>query len=120
MIKFQLLLLQTLWFFLQIIRELNHSYPNLFNAGDEEIDEKGERSSKEISITEEDSSGETNSEFSQKWNWICWIDRVSEVTRLNWHQVYDMQIQEFLNIICYLLDKGKEEKRQIDLWKAKH
>jgi hypothetical protein len=31
-----------------------------------------------------------------------------------------MQIQEFLNIICYLLDKGKEEKRQIDLWKAKH
>lgn len=57
--------------FLQIIRELNHSYPNLFNAGDEEIDEKGERSSKEISITEEDSSSETNSEFSQKWNWIC-------------------------------------------------
>lgn len=40
MIEFQLLLLQTLWFFLQIIRELNHSYPNLFNAGDEEIDEK--------------------------------------------------------------------------------
>lgn len=26
--------------FLQIIRELNSSYPNLFNAGDEEIDEK--------------------------------------------------------------------------------
>lgn len=105
---------------MQSISRINGQYPNLFNKGDEEDAEEGERSSEEVSIKEDDRSVSENSEFGAKWNWVCWIDRVSEVTRLNWHQVYDMYIQEFLNIICYLIDKGNEEKRQIEEWKRRH
>nr|DAH83136.1 MAG TPA: hypothetical protein [Bacteriophage sp.] len=28
--------------------------------------------------------------------------------------IYDMQIKEFLNIICYVIDKANEENRQIE------
>jgi hypothetical protein len=31
-----------------------------------------------------------------------------------------MQIKEFLNIICYVIDKANEENRQIEEWKRKH
>jgi hypothetical protein len=33
---------------------------------------------------------------------------------MNWHQVYNLNIKEFLNIICYLIDKSQEESRKID------
>lgn len=39
---------------------------------------------------------------------------------MSWHQIYDMQIKEFLNTICYIIDKANEEHRQIEEWKRKH
>lgn len=105
---------------MSIIQKLNGSYPNLFNKRDEEDVEEGEGLEGEISLKEDVSSNEEYGGFASKWNWISWVDRISEVTRLNWYQVYDMQINEFLNIMCYIIDKTAEEKRQIEEWKRKH
>lgn len=48
------------------------------------------------------------------------VDAVSEVTRLNWHEVLEMSVIEFLNINCYLRDKNNYEKEQMEKWKARH
>lgn len=109
-----------MFFFCKLIATINSEYPSLFGKRDEEeIEENKEQIRKEKDSKESDTD-ETVTPFTQKWSWIIWIDKVSEVTKFNWHQVYDMQIKEFLNTICYVIDKANEENRQIEEWKRKH
>ena len=46
------------------------------------------------------------------------MDRVSEITRLTWPEVYSMAIIETLNIYSYALDKAAEERRQLKGFKG--
>ena len=39
---------------------------------------------------------------------------------ISWFDVYKIQIIVFLNVVCFLIDKSNEEKRQIEEWKRKH
>lgn len=47
------------------------------------------------------------------------MDCVSETTRLDWHQVWDMGVTEFFNIVSYSRDKAEHERQQIEKWKQK-
>lgn len=107
-------------FFCKLIASINAEYPTLFGKGDEEETKENQGQTGKEETSEELNTDETINPFTQKWSWIIWIDKVSEVTRFNWHQIYDMQIKEFLNIICYVIDKANEENRQIEEWKRKH
>jgi hypothetical protein len=76
---------------------------------DDDLEEGGE---------EETSGGD--SEFGIRWKWIATVDRVSETIRDSWEKVFDMNIYEFFNVLCYSIDKANEEKRQLEMWKRKH
>ena len=71
-------------------------------------DEEGEDGEGEGS--EESTTGNT---FSNSWGWIYQVDIVSETVRASWEVVLNMNIIEFLNILCYIKDKKEEEKRQM-------
>lgn len=40
--------------------------------------------------------------------------------RVSWAYVFKMGALEFLNIICYCVDKAEDQKRQIEKWKKEN
>ena len=48
------------------------------------------------------------------------IDRASETMRVPWNDIWGMSVISWLNVICYSIDKGEEQKRQIEAWKHKN
>lgn len=37
--------------------------------------------------------------------------------RISWDDAFKMPVLEFLNIICYRMDKAEEQKKEIERWK---
>lgn len=48
------------------------------------------------------------------------VDAISELTRQPWDSVWNMDVIEFLNLICYREDKLNEQKKQIEKWRRTH
>jgi hypothetical protein len=44
---------------------------------------------------------------------------VSDCVHENWGTVFKMNVLEFLNIICFILDDAREEKRRQDEYKRR-
>lgn len=107
------------FFFSSLVKQINAGYPSLFPKPDEEDLQEGEGSSKEGGDNESDGADEVNS-FSGKWGWVIWISQVSHEMGISWFDVYKTQVVVFLNVVCFLIDKSNEEKRQIEQWKKKH
>lgn len=51
------------------------------------------------------------------FEWLALIDNVSNLTRDKWDDVFQKNIYEFFNLLAYLKDKNKREKKQIERWK---
>ena len=64
-------------------------------------------------VEDEKSRGDAEG-FGNKWTWQYMVDNVAHLTNLNFYQVYDMNITEFLNYCCYLQDKHNWEKSERD------
>lgn len=58
--------------------------------------------------------------FQRKWGWVAQVDAISELTRQPWDSVWNMDVIEFLNLICYREDKLNEQKKQIEKWRRTH
>ena len=58
--------------------------------------------------------------FTQKWGWLRLVDMVSEATRDRWSSVFEMTAIEFLNIVCYTIDKREKDKEDQEQWKRTH
>ena len=54
------------------------------------------------------------------FNWLLLINRVSDRTKLNWTQVWDMNIYLFLNYLQFDMEYRKWEERELRLWKERH
>jgi hypothetical protein len=48
------------------------------------------------------------------------IKAVSDLTKLNWDQVWQMNAYEFFNYLSFYVENNKYEENQINLWKARH
>lgn len=48
------------------------------------------------------------------------MDKVSETIREPWQIVFDMGVVEFLNILCYSMDKAEFERKKIKEWQKKN
>ena len=55
-------------------------------------------------------------EYQKRWGWQSVVDSISEKRRITWEQVYDMNIIEFLNMMCYIKDSSELERLQRDEW----
>ena len=58
--------------------------------------------------------------YSRKWGWLAMVSTVSETTRLNWNQVFELTVIEFLNIASFAKDTAEREKQQIEQWKRRN
>lgn len=47
------------------------------------------------------------------------IEQVSDLTKETWDNVFQMNVVEFLNIMCYIKDKKAMEKNEIDKFKRR-
>lgn len=97
-------------FFTQAVANYNKRYSTLFGL---ETEEDGKEDA--TGTENEDERSEGNAEgFGNKWTWQYMVDNVAHLTNLNFYQVYDMNITEFLNYCCYLQDKHNWEKSERD------
>ena len=102
-------------FFSNSLSQFNKRYSNLFGIEDEEKIEEGKDGGREDD--DDGDSEETRNAYQDKWGWIESVDTVSETIREPWSVVFKMNIVEFLNILCYIKDRGDERKRQMQKYK---
>ena len=109
-----MLFVRTLIFFLKAVGNLHSQYPGIFGEILEEDSQEGEESnSKE---TDDQADNQTKNAF----QWLEWIDAVSERQRISWPEVYNLTIVEFLNTISYIIYKNNKEKEQIKQFQKSH
>jgi hypothetical protein len=39
---------------------------------------------------------------------------------MSWTEVWQMDVVEFLNILCYRIDKAENRKQELERWKRTH
>lgn len=108
-------------FFSKEISGINKTYAALFGHEDED-DERKEGDTRD-SDEDEGTEGEDSSvpdAYSRKWGWLAMVSTVSETTRLNWNQVFELTVIEFLNIASFAKDTAEREKQQIEQWKRRN
>ena len=75
-------------------------------------DEEGEE--REGEGTDEDSNTETDyvTQYLKKWGWVDYAVIVKEIKSITLDEVFEINIVEFLNLVCYHKDKNEYEKKQ--------
>lgn len=106
-------------FFSSLVKSLNDRYPQLFQKDSQENVPEGEGSPDQGGSPEQDGD-DSGSSFGSKWEWISWVSAVSKELGVSWFETYQTKVVVFLNVVCFLIDKSNEEKRQIEQWKRKH
>lgn len=101
-------------FFSEAVSGLHKAYPTLLGRETEEGNEEGEKSGTENETEGSYDENEGVQGFHQKWNWVYWIDRVSETQRISWDDAFRKNVVEFLNTIAYIKDKADWEKSEYE------
>lgn len=92
--------------------EFNKKYPNLFGFEDEDGNVEGEESTDEEDVEGSDSEDNYITQFNKRWGFFSWAIQVKEVKSITLDEVYDINIIEFLNIMCYIKDKAELDRKQ--------
>ena len=104
--------------------KFNKGYSNLFGFEDEMDDVEGKESTDEDEDEGSDSEDNYIKTFNRKWGWISFAIQVKEVKSITLDQVYEVNVVEFLNLLCYIKDKADFDRRQqkeyLDKIKNKH
>lgn len=103
-------------FFSEQIAEYNKNYPNLLGFDDEEQETKSRTEGEDDGTEGEDKTRD----FLHKWKWQHLTDIVSDTMKIDWHKCYELNITEFLNIVCYAQDKIGYNNEQMKQWKTKN
>ena len=90
-------------------------------GGSQETDEKD---------TEDNETGETDTEETKEESqqsqltisqgWLRMIERVSDLTKIRWSDIYPMSVLEFFNYLAYAVSEDKRKEEQIKAWQKKH
>ena len=73
------------------------------------MDEEGEPRDKKEN---ERSGGESSTDGG--YVWLNFLDAVSDITKLNWNEVWTMHIGEFFTYLTYTIEKHKREKKAME------
>ena len=86
----------------------------------QEAGEEGEGSGDDGEVQEDREGDTTETGQFNTFNWLYQINRVSDRTKLNWTQVWDLNVFEFLNYLQFDIEYRKWEERELRLWKERH
>ena len=89
---------------------------------DETDTENTEEADKETETEkEEDKEGQPQqSQLTISQGWLRMIERVSDLTKINWSDIYPMCVLEFFNYLAYAVSEDKRKEEQIKAWQKKH
>lgn len=105
-----------------MVQRVQKSYPNLLLGGSQETDETDTENG-ETDTEEENKETEKESQQSQltiSQGWLRMIERVSDLTKINWSDIYPMSVLEFFNYLAYAVSEDKRKEEQIKAWQKKH
>lgn len=85
---------------------------------DETDTENGETDTEEENKETEKESQQSQLTISQ--GWLRMIERVSDLTKINWSDIYPMSVLEFFNYLAYAVSEDKRKEEQIKAWQKKH
>ena len=103
-----------------MVQRVQKSYPNLLLGGSQETDEEN---NEDTETTEEENEKEIQPQQSQltiSQGWLRMIERVSDLTKINWSDIYPMSVLEFFNYLAYAVSEDKRKEEQIKAWQKKH
>ena len=105
-----------------MVSRVQKSYPNLLLGGSKETDEKdNEAGETDTEKTEEENEKEPQqSQLTISQGWLRMIERVSDLTKINWSDIYPMSVLEFFNYLAYAVSEDKRKEEQIKAWQKKH
>ena len=108
-----------------MVQRVQKSYPNLVLGGgketDEEDNEAGETDTEETDKDREETEKEPQqSQLTISQGWLRMIERVSDLTKIRWSDIYPMSVLEFLNYLAYAVSEDKRKEEQIKAWQKKH
>ena len=86
---------------------------------DEEDTETGEADTEETKEEKEESQPQ-QSQLTISQGWLRMIERVSDLTKINWSDIYPMSVLEFFNYLAYAVSEDKRKEEQIKAWQKKH
>ena len=106
-----------------MVSRVQKSYPNLLLGGSKETDEEDTETGEEDTETEKENENDKEPQQSQltiSQGWLRMIERVSDLTKINWSNIYPMSILEFFNYLAYAISEDKRKEEQIKAWQKKH
>ena len=103
-----------------MVSRVQKSYPNLLLGGSKETDEKDTETGEEDTETEKEETEPQQSQLTISQGWLRMIERVSDLTKINWSDIYPMSILEFFNYLAYAISEDKRKEEQIKAWQKKH
>ena len=88
-------------------------------GGSKETDEED---NEDTENTEEEAEKEKpqQSQLTISQGWLRMIERVSDLTKINWSDIYPMSVLEFFNYLAYAVSEDKRKEEQIKAWQKKH
>ena len=91
-------------------------------GGSQETDETDTENTEETETEkEEDKEGQPQqSQLTISQGWLRMIERVSDLTKINWSDIYPMSVLEFFNYLAYAVSEDKRKEEQIKAWQKKH
>ena len=92
-------------------------------GGGKETDEEDTENTEETTETEKEEDKEGQPQQSQltiSQGWLRMIERVSDLTKINWSDIYPMSVLEFFNYLAYAVSEDKRKEEQIKAWQKKH
>ena len=106
-----------------MVQRVQKSYPNLLLGGSQETDETDTEDTEEAdkeTETEDKESQPQQSQLTISQGWLRMIERVSDLTKINWSDIYPMCVLEFFNYLAYAVSEDKRKEEQIKAWQKKH
>ena len=105
-----------------MVQRVQKSYPNLLLGGSQETDETDTEDTENTEEEkEEDKEGQPQqSQLTISQGWLRMIERVSDLTKINWSDIYPMSVLEFFNYLAYAVSEDKRKEEQIKAWQKKH
>lgn len=89
-------------------------------GGGKETDETDTETGEEDTKTEKEDKEPQQSQLTISQGWLRMIERVSDLTKINWSNIYPMSILEFFNYLAYAVSEDKRKEEQIKAWQKKH
>ena len=89
-------------------------------GGSQETDEEDNETGEEDTEKEKEDKEPQQSQLTISQGWLRMIERVSDLTKICWSDIYPMSVLEFFNYLAYAISEDKRKEEQIKAWQKKH